>query len=132
MKKIGLYIMMISLCSCGRKNEIVKVLEHKNDNSYWNQKKLLDDGTYSFSTLQWIFYNDGSSQPLSSLDENKKGSPSLLNLESSGKGTWSFNKKDSTFKICDVCVFKIKKIRHDTIFMIGKGYNGDFILVKHK
>jgi len=124
--------MIISFFSCKRKNDILKILEYHNGDSYWIQKERLDDGKYSFSTLQWIFYSDGSSQSLSSTDENKKGSPSLLSLESSGKGTWSFNEKDSTFKICDVCLFKIKKINPDTIFMSGKGYRGDFILVKHK
>lgn len=124
--------MILSFFCCKRKNDILKVLEYNNDDSYWIQKQRINYGQYSFSTLQWIFYSDGSSQPLSSIDENKKGSPSMLNLESSGRGAWSFNEEDSTFKICDVCVFKIKKVSQDTIFMIGKGFKGDFILVKHK
>lgn len=132
MKKIVLYIMIISFFCCKRKNDILKVLEYQNDGSYWIQKERLINGEYSFSTLQWIFYSDGSSQPLSSLDENKKGSSSLLNLESSSKGTWVFDKNDSTFSICDVCVFKITKINQDTIFMKGKDYKGDFILVRHR
>ena len=95
------------------------------------KKKGFINGTYAFNTLQWIFYGDGSSQSLSSLDECKKGSPSLLNLESSGKGTWSFDSRDSTFSICAVCVFKVLKISQDTIFMKGKGYKGNFVLIKH-
>ena len=41
MKKIGLYAMIISILCCGRKNNIIKVLEYKNDGSYWIQKERL-------------------------------------------------------------------------------------------
>jgi len=131
MKKILLYIVVVLFFCCKRKSYILNVLEDKNDGGYWILKEKLNNGSYSYYTLQWIFYADGSSWPLSSIDENKKGSPTFLNMESSSKGTWSFDSRDSTFSICDVCVFKVLKISQDTIFMKGKGYEGNFILVKH-
>lgn len=108
------------------------MLEDKNDGSYWVQKEQLNNGEYSFSTLQWVFYSDGSLQSLSSSDENKKGSPSLLNIESSSKGNWTFDQRDSTFEICAVCIFKITKTNPDTIFMTEKKYKTHFILVKRR
>ncbi len=122
----------MSFLCCKRKNDILKVIEYHNDGKYWVQKEQLNNGSYSYSMLQWVFYADGSTESFSSSEENKKGSPSILNMECSGKGKWSFNEKDSTFKICDVCIFKVNKVKQDTIFMTGKGYKGNFILVKQK
>jgi len=121
----------MSFLSCKRNNDILNIIEYQDDGSYWIQKEQLKNSLYAYSKLQWVFYADGSTESFSSSEENKKGSPSLLNIESSSKGTWTFNEKDSTFRICAVCVFKIEKISQDTIFMSGKGYNGNFILVKH-
>jgi len=132
MKSTGILLIVVILLSCKRKSEIVSILEDKNDGSYWVQKAQLSNGTYFYSTVQYIFYKDGSSQPLSSYDENKKGVPSLLNMESSSKLSWSFNQQDSTFKICAVCIFKITKINQDTIFMTENKHKTNYILVKHR
>ncbi|WP_293312590.1 hypothetical protein [Pedobacter sp. UBA5917] len=132
MKNMVLFIVTVSFLGCKGRNDMKHLLEYQNDNSYWIQKEKMKNGSYAYVGLQWIFYADGSSRPLSSANENQKGSPSMLNMESSSKGEWTFNHTDSTLKICAVCVFKIKKVARDTVFMSGKGYKGDFILVKHR
>lgn len=131
MKRIIIIICILFL-SCTKQNKFEKNLTSESNNHFWIRKVIDEKGNYRYINSQIVFFEDYKMMSFNSFDENKLGNRSMINIEGSNEENWSYNKKDSTFQICAVCIYKVTKFSRDTIFMKGKGYGGDFILIKHK
>jgi|GEM_PF-3343213 len=130
MKIFGIITLSLIFISCNRERELQLVLTDQSKNALWNQKEVFQNGNLSGVINQFEFYKDGSSMAFISDNESKKGVQAVLNLESSSLGSWHFSKKDSTLQICAVCIFKVTRISQDTIFMRGKGFKGNYLLIR--
>lgn len=131
MKKIILIICVLFL-SCTKENKFEANIISQGKNSFWIKKVVDVKGDYIYINSQVIFLDNYKMMSFNSFDENKLGNRSIINLEASNEESWSYDRKDSIFKICAVCIYKIDKYSRDTIFMKNKDNGEKFVLIKKR
>lgn len=129
MKKIIVVTSLLFL-SCTEQNKFDKILTTKSDSTFWIRKVEDKKGNYIYINSQLVFFENHKMMSFNSFEENKLGNRSVLNMEGSNEENWTYNEKDSIFKICAVCIYKIDKYSKDTIFMNNRDNGEKFILIR--
>lgn len=131
MKKIILIICVFFL-SCTEENKFEANIISEGSNSFWIKKAVDEKGDCVYINSQIVFLDNYKMMSFNSSDENKLGNRSIINLEGWNEESWSYDRKDSIFKICAVCIYKIDKYSRDTIFMKNKDNGEKFVLKKKR
>lgn len=122
---------ILFLSSCVIRSDFEKNLITQGKKDYWNEFKRGHNNAIEYTHTQWCFYENGTSISLVSFDPDKKGTPSVINMESSNKLKWEYKESDKTLKICANCIYVVKRYNRDTILLNFEN-NAEYIFVRHQ
>ena len=124
------FFIFLLFTGCTRQNSFKDILTGNQDRDYWVRKTIDTGGHYIFLNSNLQFSPDGRAAYYITNDEHKIGNSFMFVEGPVSPLIWTFDAKDSTFRIGPSLIYKVAMYTRDTILMEGKGYKGRFALIR--